>query len=282
MARRRDGLTWASAPVFILGLFAAGIWAVPFAWMVVTSFKTPAEAMAAGIHWIPREPTLANYTKVLEYPIIRWGLNSIIVAGVTTALTLLFGAMAGYALARLRFPGRAALFYLFLMSMMIPPEVGVVPLLLAMIQVGWASTWQALILPAVANVIALYIFRQFFLTFPRDLEEAAVIDGASVWRIFWKIALPLARAPMIAAGVIVFTLNWNNFLWPLLITFNEQMKTLPVGIAAFAPVSGTHTQLEGYSVSMAAATLLSIPSVLLFLVMQRYFIAGLRAGAVKG
>lgn len=282
MARRRDGLTWAAAPVFVLGLAAAVLWVLPFAWMVVTSFKPAAEALTNEIRWLPQDPTLRNYAKVMEYPVLRWGFNSIVVAGVTTALTLYFGAMAGYALARLRFPGRAALFYLFLMSMMIPSEVGVVPLLLAMIRVGWASTWQALILPAVANVVALYIFRQFFLTFPRELEEAAIVDGASHWRIFHRIALPLARAPMIAAGVIVFTLNWNNFLWPLLVTFNEQMKTLPVGIAAFAPVSGTHTQLEGYSVSMAAATLLSIPSVLLFLVMQRYFIAGLRAGAIKG
>jgi multiple sugar transport system permease protein len=282
MTRRRDGLTLASAPVFLLGLLAAAIWAAPFLWMVVTSFKPSAEALTNEIRWWPRDPTLENYAKVLEYPILRWTVNSLVVAGVTTALTLYFGAMAGYALARLRFPGRAALFYLFLMSMMIPPEVGVVPLLLAMIQVGWASSYQALILPAVANVICLYIFRQFFLSFPRELEEAAIIDGASTWKIFRKIALPLARAPMIAAGVIVFTLNWNNFLWPLLITFDESMKTLPVGIAAFAPVSGTHTQLEGYSVSMAAATLLSIPSVVLFLILQRYFIAGLRAGAVKG
>ena len=194
-------------------------------------------------------------------------MNSLIVAAVATALCVLFGAMAGYALARLRFPGRDALFLLFLASLMIPPEVGVVPLLLAMIKVGWASTYQALILPSIGNVFAVYIFRQFFLTFPRELEEAAIdrrrrpLPASSS-----SIALPLARSPTIAATVIVFTLNWNNFLWPLLVTFDEDMKTLPVGIAAFAPVVGTHTQIEGYAVGDGGgdAPLHSV-SVLLFL-----------------
>jgi len=190
--------------------------------------------------------------------------------------------MAGYAVARLRFPGRNIVFLLFLASIMVPPEVGVVPLLLAMIKIGWASTYQALILPLIGNVLAVYIFRQFFLGFPRELEEAAIMDGAGRFTIFFRIALPLARSPLIAATVIVFTLNWNNFLWPLLVTFDDAMKTMPVGIAAFAPVIGTQTQLEGYATSMAAVTLLCIPSVALFLLLQRYFIQGITLGGVKG
>jgi multiple sugar transport system permease protein len=174
------------------------------------------------------------------------------------------------------------LFLLFLASIMIPPEVGVVPLLLAVIKVGWASTYQALILPLIGNVLSVYIFRQFFLSFPRELEEAATMDGAGRFTFFFKVALPLARSPLIAATVIVFTLNWNNFLWPLLVTFDESMKTLPVGIAAFAPVIGSHTQLEGYAVAMAAVTVLSVPSVLLFLGLQRYFIQGITMGGIKG
>jgi multiple sugar transport system permease protein len=181
----------------------------------------------------------------------------------------------------MRFPGRNLLFGLFLASIMIPPEVGVVPLLIWMIRLDWASTYQALILPTVANVIAVYIFRQFFLAFPKELEDAAIVDGAGRAQIFFRIALPLARAPLIAATVIVFTLDWNNFLWPLLVTFEEDMKTMPVGIAAFAPVVGTHMQLEGYAVAMAAVTLLCIPSVLLFLLLQRYFIQGITVGGVK-
>jgi len=125
------------------------------------------------------------------------------------------------------------------------------------------------------------IFSQFFLTFPDEIEEAARVDGAGPLRLFFLIALPLARAPAIAAGVILFTLNWNNFLWPLLVTFDDSMKTLPVGIAAFTPVNGTQTQLEGFSVAMAGVTILSVPSLLLFFFLQRYFIQGISQGSVK-
>jgi multiple sugar transport system permease protein len=270
-------------PVWLAGMVFVLAWAAPFIWMVSTSFKPAAQVMTRDVEWLPREWTLANYAKVLgQYPVGTWALNSFIVGVCSTALCVLFGAMAGYALARLRLPGRNLIFLVFLGSLMIPAEVGVVPLFIAMLRIGWASTYQALILPTIANVLSVYIFRQFFLTFPKDLEEAAIVDGAGVFRIFFRVAMPLARSPLIAATVIIFTLNWNNFLWPLLIIFDEDMKTLPVGIAAFAPVVGTHTQLEGYAVAMAAVTLLCIPSVALFLVLQRHFIQGITVGSVKG
>jgi multiple sugar transport system permease protein len=276
-------LAWKDLPIWVIGMVGVGLWAAPFVWMVSTSFKLSSQVLTQQIEWIPREWTLGNYTKVLtQYPVGIWALNSVIVAAISTALCVLFGAMAGYALARLRFPGRELIFLVFIGSIMIPPEVGVVPLFIAMLRLGWASSYQALILPTVANVLSVYIFRQFFLSFPRELEEAAIVDGAGPFRVFFRIALPLARSPIIAATVIVFTLNWNNFLWPLLIIFDEDMKTLPVGIAAFAPVVGTHTQLEGYAVAMAAVTLLCIPSVALFLLLQRYFIQGITAGGLKG
>jgi multiple sugar transport system permease protein len=268
-------------PVWLIGMFFVLLWAAPFVWMVSTSFKPASQVMTREIEWLPREVTLENYRKVLEYPVAIWAMNSVIVAVIATALCVLFGAMAGYALARLRFPGRDLIFLLFLASLMIPPEVGVIPLLLAMIKAGWASTYQALILPLIGNVLSVYIFRQFFLTFPRELEEAAIVDGAGPFGIFFRIALPLAKSPMIAVTVIVFTLDWNNFLWPLLVTFDENMKTLPVGVADFAPVVGSHTQLEGFAVAMAAVTLLSIPSVVLFLALQRYFIEGITTSGIK-
>lgn len=268
-------------PFWLLGMALALVWAMPFFWMISTSLKRPEDVMTPQIEWLPRAVTFDNYLKVFEFPILRWAFNSFVQAGVSTALCVFFGAMAGYALARMRFPGNGFLFALFVASLMIPAEVTVVPLLLAIIKVGLASTYAALILPTMANVFSVYIFRQFFLTFPNELEEAARMDGAGPFRIFWLIALPMARAPAIAAAVIIFTLNWNNFLWPLLVTFNDSMKTLPVGVAQFAPVVGTHTQLEGFSVSMAAVTVLSIPSILLFFVLQRYFIQGLSQGGVK-
>lgn len=274
-------MTLLDLPIWLVGMGVAILWALPFVWMVSTSFKFPADVMTADIEWLPRRVTLDNYLKVFEYPVLRWGLNSLIQATVSTGLCVLFGAMAGYALARMRFPGRAAIFGIFLASLMIPVEVSVIPMLLAFIKIGWASSYQALILPTIGNVFSVYIFRQFFLTFPAELEEAARIDGAGPFRIFFLIALPLARAPLIAATVIIFTLNWNNFLWPLLVTFDESMKTLPVGIAAFTPVVGTHTQLEGYSVAMAGVTVLSVPSLLLFFMLQRYFIQGISQGSLK-
>lgn len=284
LRRRLPGtnLALGDVPLWAAGGFVAILWGLPFVWMVSTSLKPAGQVMTRDVEWLPREVILDNYVKILtQYPIARWAFNSLVVAGVATALCVLFGAMAGYALARLRFVGRDALFALFLASIMIPIEVAVVPLLLAFIKAGLASTYAALILPTIANVFAVYIFRQFFLTFPAELEEAAIIDGAGRIAIFFRIALPLARAPAIAATVIIFTLNWNNFLWPLLITFDESMKTMPVGIAAFAPVVGTHTQLEGFAVAMAAVTLLCIPSVLLFLLLQKHFLRGISSGAIK-
>ncbi len=280
---RPFGLTVGEVPVWLGGLIISLLWAAPFVWMVSTSLKHSNEVMTLNIEWLPPHPTLENYIRIFsEYPVLRWGLNSVVVAVISTALSVISGALAGYALARLRFPGRDLLFGLFVASLMVPTEVCVVPLLLAMIKVGWANSYQALILPSVGNVFSVYIFRQFFLKFPSDLEDAAKMDGASQMMIFWKIAFPLARAPLIAATVILFTLNWNNFLWPLLITFDDSMKTLPVGIAAFAPVVGTHTQLEGFAVGMAGITILSLPSLLLFLGLQRYFIQGIASGALRG
>lgn len=274
-------LAWRDVPWWAGGLIVALLWAAPFIWMVSTSFKPASQVMTKDIEWIPREIVYVNYAKVFEYPVLTWAMNSVIQATFATFMCVLSGAMAGYALARLRFPGRDALFALFLATIMVPAEIAVVPLLLAFIKIGLASSYAALILPSIGNVLSVYIFRQYYLTFPRELEEAAIVDGAGRFGIFFKIALPLARAPMIAVSVIIFTLNWNNFLWPLLITFDEDMKTMPVGIAAFAPTVGTHTQLEGYAVVMAAVTLLCIPSVALFLLLQRHFVAGISSGAVK-
>ena len=276
---RRSGF----ALIWLVGLGCAVLWAFPFLWMVSTSFKPASDGKLGGLSLIPSRLTVEHYAAVFgRYPMLRWGLNSVIVAGTATLLGVLSSALAGYALARLRFPGRNFLFALFLASMMVPIEVTVIPMLIGFIRIGWASTYQALILPSIAQVIGVYIFRQFFLNFPRELEDAALVDGASRWRIFWSIAFPIARAPTIAATVILFNLNWNNFLWPLLVTFDESMKTMPVGVAAFAPTIGSHTQLEGYGTGMAAVTLLSLPSLLLFFLLQRHFMAGIQTGGVKG
>ncbi len=278
---RDRNMAVADIPLWLIGMFVALVWSLPFIWMASTSLKLPQHVLTKDIEWLPRVVTLNNYTKVFEFPVLRWTFNSIVQASISTGFCVFFGAMAGYALARMRFPGSGLIFALFVASLMIPAEVTVIPLLLAFIKIGLASSYAALILPTMANVFSVYIFRQFFLGFPRELEEAARIDGANPFRIFLLIALPLARAPAIAATVIVFTLNWNSFLWPLLVTFKDEMKTLPVGIAQFAPVVGNYTQLESFSVSMAAVTILSVPSLLLFFILQKYFIQGISQGGIK-
>ncbi len=281
--KREYGMAAGDIPVWIVGLAIAALWVMPFVWMVSTSLKYPGDVMTVDIEWLPHRVTFQNYVDIFtKYPVWRWTLNSIIVAVSATFLCVMSGALAGYALARMNFPGRRLLFVLYVASLMVPIEVYAVPMLLGIIKVGWANTYQALILPSVGNVFSVLIFRQFFLTFPRDLEDAARIDGAGHGLIFWKIALPLARAPLIAATIIIFVLNWNNFLWPLLAVFKEEMKTLPVGIAAFTPISGTATQLEGFALSMAGVTVLCVPSVLVFLILQRYFIQGISSGALRG
>ena len=269
-------------PLWLLGLIIAVIWIAPFVWMVSTSFKPPKEVMSKEIQWLPNTIVLDNYQKVFEYPIARWALNSIIVAGIATVLGVLFGAMAGYALSRLNFPGKKGLFALLIASLMIPTEMTIVPMFVGFLKAGLANSYFALIAPLIPNVFSVYIFRQFFMGLPNELEDAAAIDGASRFETFWRIALPLARAPMLAAAILLFTTNWNAFLWPLLIVFDNSMKTMPVGIAAFTPVVGTHTQIEGFGVAMAGVTLLSLPSLLIFFILQRYFIEGIARTGIKG
>ena len=281
--RQRYRLSFGRIPVWLFGMLVAIAWIAPFVWMISTSLKPANQVMVEGIQWLPREVTLDNYRMVINsHPIMRWLLNSIIVAGTATLTSVLFGAMAGYGLARLNFPGRNTLFVVTLATIMIPEQIAQVPLFVAFLKLGFINNYPALIAPGVANVLCLYIFRQFFLNLPVELEDAALIDGASRMMIFRKIAMPLARAPVIASAVLVFAGNWNAFLWPLLIAFEERMKTLAVGAAQFAPVYGGHTQIEGFAPAMAAVTILSVPIVILFLFLQRYFIEGITRGAVKG
>lgn len=268
--------------LWILGLVLAYIWVLPFVWMVSTSFKLPGEVMTQQIEWIPRHWTLENYIVVFQKPVFRWLWNSMLVTTTITLASIVLGASAGYALARMNFPGKNFLFMTLLASLMIPTEMTIVPRFIAFLELRATNTYSALILPPLAEVFSIYLFRQFFLALPRELEEAAAMDGASRLRIFLVIALPLARSTVVAAGVLLFTTNWNAFLWPLLITFSEEMKTLPIGMAAFAPVTMNRTQIESYAPGMAAMTILGIPSLIVFLFLQRYFMEGVISTGIKG
>ena len=271
-----------AALIWALGLLVAVAWAAPLVWMVSTSVKPPSQVMTKNIEWLPREITLDNYKRVLEKPVVRWLVNSCVVAVSATVASLLTGSMAGYALARLHFPGRSVLFVAVLAALMIPTEMTIVPLFIGFLKAGLINNLLPLILPSLANVFSVYLFRQFFLTLPRELEDAAMIDGASRFRIYRSIALPLSKPAIVAGSILLFTANWNAFLWPLLIAFKDEWKTLPVGMAAYAPNVGNYTQIEGYAASMAAMTILSLPSVVVFLILQRHFMEGAIRVGIRG
>ncbi|MGH2532995.1 MAG: carbohydrate ABC transporter permease [Thermomicrobiales bacterium] len=268
--------------LWLLGMLVVLAWAAPFIWMVSTSVKLPGQIMTRDIEWIPRQVTGENYAKVFEQPIWRWLTNSLIVASIATIVSLLSGALAGYAFARLHFPGRNILFFFVLMTLMIPAEMTIVPLFIGFLRAELVDRYIAFILPSIASVFSVYLFRQFFMSLPRALEDAARVDGAGRFRIFFTIALPLAKPAVIAAGILLFTTNWNAFLWPLLVAFSDDMKTLPVGMATFSPGVGGNTQIQSFGPAMAAVTILTIPSLLVFLVLQRYFIQGVTSAGLKG
>ena len=274
----------ASALIWAAGMAAAVAWALPLVWMVSTSVKPPGQVLTRTVEWLPRAVTFENYAKVLQKPVAHWLLNSTIVTAGSTAISLATGAMAGYALARLNFPGRQTFFFLVLAVLMIPTEMTIVPLFIGVLRIGLVNSYLALLVPSLASAFSVYLFRNFFLSMPRELEDAAAIDGAGRFRVFWSVALPIARPAVIAAAILLSTNYWNAFLWPLLVIFREDMKTLPVGMAAFTPGTGVgqSTQLGGYAPAMAAMTILTIPSVVVFLFLQRQFIEGATSAGIKG
>ena len=281
MKRRIASGTWM---LWVAGMAAAVAWALPLVWMVSTSIKPPGQVLTPTVEWLPRTVTIENYVKVMQKPVVHWLINSTIVTAASTAVSLTTGAMAGYALARLNFPGRNALFFLVLAVLIIPTEMTIVPLFIGVLKIGLVNSYLALMVPSLASAFSVYLFRNFFLSMPRELEDAAAIDGASRFRTFWTVALPVARPAVIAGGILLSTNYWNAFLWPLLVIFREEMKTLPVGMAGFTPGTGVgqSTQLGGYAPAMAAMTILTLPSVLVFLFLQRQFIEGATSAGIKG
>ena len=280
----RRGIASGTWILWVAGMAAAVAWALPLVWMVSTSVKPPGQVLTPTVEWLPRTVTIENYVKVMQKPVVHWLINSTIVTAASTAVSLTTGAMAGYALARLNFPGRNALFFLVLAVLIIPTEMTIVPLFIGVLKIGLVNSYLALMVPSLASAFSVYLFRNFFLSMPRELEDAAAIDGAGRFRTFWTVALPVARPAVIAGGILLSTNYWNAFLWPLLVIFRDEMKTLPVGMAGFTPGTGVgqSTQLGGYAPAMAAMTILTLPSVLVFLFLQRQFIEGATSAGIKG
>ena len=264
-----------------LGLaLLAAVWLLPLLWITLTSLKPAPEIIRLPIRWLPAHATAHNFAVALTTnrtaPISRAFLNSTIVAASETVVTLALDAMAGYALARLEFPGRRLVFGVVVASIMVPFQVTLVPLYLMFQQAGWLNTYQALVLPGLSRAFGVFLMRQFFLTLPRDLSEAARIDGAGPLLIFTRIALPLVRPALAALGIFTFLRSWNEFTWPLIVISRNDMMTLPV---ALSRLLGSF--FVEYGIVMAGATVAALPLIAVFFLAQRQIIEGVAMTGMK-
>lgn len=244
---------------------------LPFAWAFSTSLKPLSEIASGGVNLIPQNFTLENYRQIFtQEPLFsRWLWNSAIAAICITLLNLIFNSMAGYALARIPFPGNRFWFLIILAALMIPGQITLLPKFLILKSFGWLNTYQGLIVPATINATFIFMMRQFFINFPRELEEAAAIDGLGRFGTFFQIVLPLAKPALAAQTIFVFMGAWNDFLLPLVIMSDPEMFTLPLGLNAF---KGEYVSYWNYI--MAASMVFTLPALVIYAFFNRYFIQG--------
>ena len=250
----------------------------PFAWMVSGSFKSDLAVFQTPPQLIPRPFHPENYSKVVDlFPVWRFLINSIAVAAISTTLQVATSAMAAYAFARMKFRGSNALFLLYLATMMVPFQVTIVPLFVEMKYLHAVNTYPGLILPTIASAFGTFLLRQAFLTLPKDLEEAAFVDGAGHWTVFSRIALPLVKPALATFAVLSFMASWNSFLWPLVIVNSPKLMTLPVGLAN---LQGEYT--TSWNLVMAGATISVVPIIAVYLLAQKHIVRGFVLSGVKG
>jgi multiple sugar transport system permease protein len=261
-------------------LFAGALaMSFPFWMMIVTSLSGPDAIFRNPPEFWPSHPHWENYSRLFQaVPISRYFWNSLFVSVVTTIGHVLLSAMAGYAFARLRFRGKNFIFFIFLITLMVPPQVNIVPLFFLMKNFGWLDTYWALIIPGLTGAFGVFMLRQWFNGLPKELEDAARLDGCHSGQIFWRIALPLAAPALAALAIFVFINSWNSFMWPLIVTNSDELRTLPVGLAA---LKGSFRDTTDWALLMAAATLSILPVVIVFLIGQKQFMKGMLAGGVK-
>jgi multiple sugar transport system permease protein len=254
----------------------------PLVWMVATSLKPYEELYIWPPRLLPEVPAWENYPRAWNYaPFGRFFANSAFVAICVTAGELVTSSLAGYVFARMRFAGRDRLFLLYLATLMIPSQVTLVPLYILMSTLGLVNTYYALILPGLASAYGTFLMRQYMLTTPRELEDAARIDGANHPTIYWRITMPQCAPVVATLAILTFLGNWNSFLWPLIITNKEQVRTVPIGLAYFTSIPET-VGLPQWQLYLAAATFSMVPTLCVFLLGQRYFVRGITMSGLKG
>jgi multiple sugar transport system permease protein len=264
-------------PAHVVLLVAAVVFAYPLLWMIMSSFKQQSQIFSLTL-WTDH-PTLANYRLALNsIPLIRQFANSIVVAGCFTVGALLLCSAAGFAFAKLRFPGKRGLFLILVSTMMVPNFMTLLPAFLIMAQLGWVNTYQSVILPGIASAFGIFFMRQYMKNIPDELLDAARIDGAGVFGAFWRVAVPLSWPALGSLGILLFVAQWNNYLWPLVMLRTSSMQTVVLGVAAL-PNSNFSTP---WGAVLAGASVAVVPLLIVFLVFQKRIIAGVMGGALKG
>lgn len=278
-AYRRPALrAWRDVVRFVVLCLLAVVFLMPIYWMIATSLKTEAAAVAQPVQWWPHAPTLENYRTILaspNAPFLRWTWNSLFTSAVFAGLSVLLAVLTAYPLSRMRFAGRDTWFWTILSSMMIPGVIFLIPHYLMMIRFDWIDTYHALIWPGLPAAFGVFLMRQFFVSIPREVEEAARIDGANSLQILVYVLLPFLTAPMATLALFQFMASWNNYVWPLFVVHGE-MQTLPVAITSFSSRYWT-----AYGKLMAGTAIASVPILIAFLFSQRYFIRGMSLTGLK-
>ncbi len=279
--RRRIEALKLVASYFVLSLGTVAMVA-PFLWMLATSLKEPGQVFSYQrvwwMDWIPTSFVWQNYVKAGHVvPFARFYLNSIVVTLLTTIGQVMTSSMSGYAFARLQFPGRDKIFLGYLATLMIPGAVTMIPVFILLRMLGWVDTYKALILPGIFTAYGTFMLRQFFMTLPKELEDAAKIDGCSYFGIFWRIILPLSKPALATLTTFTFMGTWMNFMWPLVVVNSQEKFTLPVGLSYFQSLHNTD-----WTLLMAASMMMLAPILLVFIFNQRYFVEGIKLTGIKG
>ncbi|MHC5934201.1 carbohydrate ABC transporter permease [Nostoc sp.] len=274
-----SGLSWLKVLLYLLLTLYAIVTLIPFLWALSASFKPLSEIVSAQPNFLPKNFTLDNYKQIfLQEPLFwRWLFNSVVIAVSVTLLNLLLNSMAGYALARLRFVGKRFWFFLILAVLAVPAQITLIPTFLILKAIGWLNSYQGMIVPSMVNATFIFMMRQFFVNFPKELEEAAQLDGLNTFGIFRHIVLPLAKPALAAQAVFVFMGSWNNFLLPIVILFDPEMFTLPLGLNTF---KGQYISYWNYI--MAASMVFTLPALGIYAFFNRYFIQSVTFTGGKG
>jgi multiple sugar transport system permease protein len=269
-------IPWRAVFLALLGL----VFLAPLLWMVSTSLKSTSEVSQADLTFLPKDPTVEGYQTILgapQTPVAQWFLNSMIAATAQTLLVLVVATMAAYALARLSFPGKRIITGLILATLFVPPISLLIPNYVIVSKLGWLDSLSAVIVPGAAGAFGVFFLRQFFLSLPIELEEAALLDGAGRFKTFLAVVVPLSRPALATLALLTFLANWNDFLWPLYVLFSPERLTIQPGLSTLQSAYTTD-----YATILAGGVIASIPVLILFLISQRFVIEGIARGGLKG